>query len=41
MCLAVDGLKMEPESHSDSEPTSSGGVAKHEAISVCFVDKLL
>jgi hypothetical protein len=34
MCLAVDGLKMEPESHSDSEPTLSGGVAKHEAISV-------
>lgn len=34
MCLAVDGLKMEPESCSDSEQTLSGGVAKHEAISV-------
>ena len=34
MCLTVDGLKMEPESHSDSEPTASGGVAKHEGIFV-------
>jgi len=34
MCLAVDGVKMELESHSDSEATSSGGDAKHEAISV-------
>jgi hypothetical protein len=34
MCLAVDGLKMEPESHSGSEATPNGGVARHEAISV-------
>ena len=34
MCLAVDGVKMEPESLSDSEPTPSGGDARHEAISV-------
>jgi hypothetical protein len=34
-CLTVDGLKMEPESYSDSEPTQpSGGVAKHEGIPV-------
>jgi hypothetical protein len=34
MCLAVDGLKAEPESQSDCEPTESGGVAKHGGISV-------
>jgi hypothetical protein len=34
MCLAVDGLKMEPELQSGSEATPNGGVAKHEAISV-------
>lgn len=34
MCLAVDELKVEPESQSDSEPTPSGGVTKHEGISV-------
>jgi len=34
MCLAVDELKVEPESQSDSEATPNGGVAKHEAISV-------
>lgn len=33
--LAVDGLKMEPESHNDSEAAlPSGGFAKHEGISV-------